>query len=619
MGTNTKSNKGQATEANKTLKIFNAINTMINRMQQAMDVFSNSLNRIPTAVASIKQSLGGIVTTFKNFVQNINQAHTGLNGVSKNMNAIKGVSKVAKPGMKIAGLGMNLAGGIVGGIGGIAANIGVGGVEAGAQAVDNYVNQNNKLSNINDGRQNQGQLQQSIYESAQRSHSSYGGMVDSVSNLATQAGGAFNGTNETVKFAELVNKSYQLSGASPEDSSAGMDVVTQSMSEGSVSADAFGSISQNAPAVAQAMANFTGKSTEELMKMAGEGKLSSDILKNSMLSAADSINSKYNQMPLTFGAVMTNLGNSITTKLAPVMQMISNLLNSEEGAAMIAGIEAVISGIAFVAEIFVGLIGNAFGVLFSNFNVIGGAIFSIMGSFSSLGINLYNIFFGVLNAIVQLIWRSFVEPILSIIEFILNVLNGGFDNVGEAVKNLVANMISWLLSLGKIVTTIVDAIFGTKWTDGLNQLQSNILKYGKNDKAITLDRKAPLVPEPKENVLKENLTKNNTNHLDLYNKGSKGVNNAATSAASADQTKYAAQTAANTGAMKNSMNASSEELKYLRDIAEQDVINRITTAEVKIEMTNNNSLSSDMDIDGVVSRLEDKVYEGMLIAAQGVY
>lgn len=81
----------------------------------------------------------------------------------------------------------------------------------------------------------------------------------------------------------------------------------------------------------------------------------------------------------------------------------------------------------------------------------------------------------------------------------------------------------------------------------------------------------------------------------------------------------AADTANNTGAIKDSVTASSEDLKYLRDIAEQETINRFTTAEIKVEMTNNNNINSEMDLDGVVDYLANGVNEAMEKAAEGVH
>jgi tape measure domain-containing protein len=75
----------------------------------------------------------------------------------------------------------------------------------------------------------------------------------------------------------------------------------------------------------------------------------------------------------------------------------------------------------------------------------------------------------------------------------------------------------------------------------------------------------------------------------------------------------------NTGAIKDSVALSEEDLKYLRDTAEAEVINRFTTAEIKVEMTNNNTINNEMDLDGVVNYLGEGVNEAMEKAAEGVH
>ena len=80
-----------------------------------------------------------------------------------------------------------------------------------------------------------------------------------------------------------------------------------------------------------------------------------------------------------------------------------------------------------------------------------------------------------------------------------------------------------------------------------------------------------------------------------------------------------ADIAGNTAAMKDAMDITSEDLKYLRDIAETEAINRFTTAEIKVEMTNNNSVSSNMDLDGIVDYLTVGVNNAMMKAAEGVH
>lgn len=77
--------------------------------------------------------------------------------------------------------------------------------------------------------------------------------------------------------------------------------------------------------------------------------------------------------------------------------------------------------------------------------------------------------------------------------------------------------------------------------------------------------------------------------------------------------------AGNTGAIKDSMDITEEDLKYLRDIAEQEAINRFTTAEITIEQTNHNTVSGKMDLDGIVSGLTDAAREAADIMAEGVH
>ena len=77
--------------------------------------------------------------------------------------------------------------------------------------------------------------------------------------------------------------------------------------------------------------------------------------------------------------------------------------------------------------------------------------------------------------------------------------------------------------------------------------------------------------------------------------------------------------AGNTGAMADSMEITGEELKYLRDIAEQEAVNRFTTAEVKIEQTNHNTIKNGMDLDGVMSGMTDMMNEAIDISTEGVH
>lgn len=77
--------------------------------------------------------------------------------------------------------------------------------------------------------------------------------------------------------------------------------------------------------------------------------------------------------------------------------------------------------------------------------------------------------------------------------------------------------------------------------------------------------------------------------------------------------------AGDTSAISDSVDITDENLKYLRDIAERDVINRFTTAEIKVDMQNTNTINSNMDIDGIVEQLTTGVADAMAQAAEGVH
>ena len=269
---------------------------------------------------------------------------------------------------------------------------------------------------------------------------------------------------------------------------------------------------------------------------------------------------------------------------------------------------------------------------------------TICGLVAAAAAFIVNAALGLINGLIQICW-SFVTPFIGIVEWILNVCNGGFDSFGGAVANLIGQIISWFLDLGKVVTEIIDAIFGTDWTGGLNALQNRVLSWGKNDNAITLEREAPIIDyrieygesfragaafgdsisdkiggmfhyelgtiedyagQNYDGLMPDDLGNNLGNDLenDLGN----------------DLENDVRAIAGNTGDMADALEVGSEELKYLRDIAERDAINRFTTAEVKVDFSGmTNKIDSSMDLDGVIRELTGGFSEALVTAAEGVH
>ncbi len=78
-------------------------------------------------------------------------------------------------------------------------------------------------------------------------------------------------------------------------------------------------------------------------------------------------------------------------------------------------------------------------------------------------------------------------------------------------------------------------------------------------------------------------------------------------------------TAKNTAKTAGTLSMTGEDLKYLRDMAERDYVNKFTTAEIKVNMTNHNKINKDMDLDGLSAKLCKKIEEDLYASAEGVY
>lgn len=253
----------------------------------------------------------------------------------------------------------------------------------------------------------------------------------------------------------------------------------------------------------------------------------------------------------------------------------------------------------------------------------------IAGSFVWLCALIANIVIGVLNSLIQAVWSVFVEPFLSIIEFVLNATNGGFNNFGDAVANLLGQIISGFLSMGKIVTKIIDAIFGTDWTAGLSSLQDSVLAWGKNDSAITLDRTAPELQRydmtdaySSGYKFGQSVDEKVSNFSLSSVFGATDIPSADDYASAIDSSNFGANVsniAGNTDKIKDSVDITEEELKYLHDIAERDTVNRFTTAKITVKMPVKANINNNMDLDGIVDHLATGVNEAMGKAAEGVH
>jgi tape measure domain-containing protein len=187
---------------------------------------------------------------------------------------------------------------------------------------DNMTSTGARLDLMNDGLQTTEELQNKIFQSAQRSRTAYMDTAAAVSKLGILAKDAFSSNDEMVAFAELMNKQFKIGGASVQEQTSAMYQLTQAMAAGKLQGDEFRSIMENAPLLAQAIAEKMGKTVGELREMSSEGLITADVIKSAMFSAADETNAKFATLPMTFGQVTTVIGNTLFQTFEPIIQTI---------------------------------------------------------------------------------------------------------------------------------------------------------------------------------------------------------------------------------------------------------------------------------------------------------
>lgn len=523
-------------------------------------------------------------------------------------------------------------------------------------------------------------LEAKIMASAQRSRAAYLDTASAIASMGANAGAAFTSNDELIAFMEQVNKQFVIGGASAQGQAAAMLQLTQAMAAGALRGEELNSILENAPGIARAIEQYMGIAEGSIKSYAEKGAVSATVVKNALLSIADETNAKFNGMAMTWGQVWTQMGNIALKVTQPLLTAINWLANNLSvigpillglgTAFLVFQVAAHWTQIAAVAtaayHAVVNLLSIGFGVLTGNTAAASAAVFTfnsallaspitwiimliavvigllygvvavinkvtgssisatglICGAIAVAGAFIGNTVIGLLNALIQYIWAIFVAPFLGIVEWILNVCNGGFNSFGDAVANLIGQIIGWFLNLGKVVTTIIDAIFGTNWTAGLESLQSSVTAWGKNENAITLDKNAPTIDYRFEYGDAWAAGNDFGKGIDakiggMFNTGGLGDSSGFDLSSIADNTGL---TADNTGKTADALAVTEEQLEYLRDIAERDAINRFTTAEVKIDMTGmTNRIDGSADLDGVISQLTEGFTEALVTAAEGVH
>lgn len=596
---------------------------------------------------------------------------------------------------------------------------------------DELVQTTSRLNMMNDGVQTTAELVNMVYAAAQDARGSFSQMADVVARFGNNAKDAFSSSEEVVAFADLIQKQMTIAGASTQEAANAELQLSQALGSGVLRGDELNSIFEQAPNLIQNIADYLDVPIGKIREMAADGELSADVVKAAIFSAADDINSKFNEMPMTWGQMWQSMQNTALIAFQPVLQRLNDLANSEAFQTFIQG---AIEAMATLANILLNVFEIAASVgafIGDNWSIIApiiygviaalGAYLAIMGIVNAItaisaaidatkaaadalaagqtflwtvqqyGLNaalaacpitwiivliiaLIAIIFAVCNAIAKM--TGIANSGFGVITGGVNVVIQFFKNLGLTVANialgignaiaaLASNMMtafhnaicsvqSWFYNLLSTALSVIEGI-----CSALNKLPFVEFDYsGISSAADDYAAKASEAAGNKEDyqsisdAFNEGFTTFDAFQdgwaSDAFNAGAawgdgiadkvsnfslsdvfgqtdipnvgdytSGFNDAIANSGVGDSIGNIDD---NTGKIKDSLDVTEEDLKYLRDIAEQEAINRFTTAEINVDMSGmQNTVNSGDDIDGFMTKLTDSVNEAVDNMTEGVH
>ena len=596
---------------------------------------------------------------------------------------------------------------------------------------DELVQTTSRLNMMNDGVQTTAELVNMVYAAAQDARGSFSQMADVVARFGNNAKDAFSSSEEVVAFADLIQKQMTIAGASTQEAANAELQLSQALGSGVLRGDELNSIFEQAPNLIQNIADYLNVPIGKIREMAADGELSADVVKAAIFSAADDINSKFNEMPMTWGQMWQSMQNTALIAFQPVLQRLNDLANSEAFQTFIQG---AIEAMATLANILLNVFDLAVSIgtfIGDNWSIIAPIVYGIVAALTAYiaisaivaaingvmaiaegvkaaaqmmatgatfaetaaqqGLNaalmacpltwiimlilaLIVVIFAVCNAIAKM--TGIANSGFGVITGGVNVVIQFFKNLGLTVANialgignaiaaLASNMMtafhnaicsvqSWFYNLLSTALSVIEGI-----CSALNKLPFVEFDYsGISSAADDYAAKASEAAGNKEDyqsisdAFNEGFTTFDAFQdgwaSDAFNAGAawgdgiadkvsnfslsdvfgqtdipnvgdytSGFNDAIANSGVGDSIGNIDD---NTGKIKDSLEVSEEDLKYLRDIAEQEAINRFTTAEINVDMSGmQNTVNSGDDIDGFMTKLTDSVNEAVDNMTEGVH
>lgn len=593
---------------------------------------------------------------------------------------------------------------------------------------------NNSFNEINGTANETSELVNMVYAAAQDARGSLDSMASVVARFGNNARDAFGNSEEVVAFADLVQKQMTIAGASTQEAANAELQLSQALGSGVLRGDELNSIFEQAPNLIQNIADYLDVPIGKIRDMAADGEITGDIVKAAIFSAADDINAKFDEMPMTWGQIWQSMQNTAVMAFQPVLQRLNGMANSNAFQGFVdEAIEAMATTANIVLNIF-DLVGSVAGFVADNWSMISPIIYGIAAALAVYGTYLaivkgmeiasaaasaihavamsakigitaaltgstmaataaqmgyngalyacpivwiivlvvaliaifyaavaaVNHFAGTTTSATGLICGAFAIALAFIGNLFIGTVNT-IIGIGVTLWNLIANFVNafalifnnpiagieaLFLSLFNFIVEVIesaarmlDAVFGSSLADAVAGFQNKV--QAKVDAVITENGGSEIL----KTVEMSDYQFNRFDYGDAWNSGynfGEKIDDKISNFSLADifgkvdipnpddYTSSFSDAIANSGAggnldsiaddtsaIKDSVDITDEDLKYLRDIAEQEAINRFTTAEIKLDMTNNNNVSSDADLDGIVDGMTTKVLEALEIVREG--
>lgn len=245
---------------------------------------------------------------------------------------------------------------------------------------DEFMQTKTRIGLMNDGIQTTDELIHMVYASAQDARGSFSDMADVVARFGNNAKDAFGSSQEVVQFANLIQKQMTIAGASTAEAANAELQLSQALGSGVLRGDELNSIFEQAPNLIQNIADYLDVPIGKIREMASEGQLSADVVKKSIFAAADQINERFEQMPMTWGQIWQSMQNTAMIKFQPVLEKLNEMANSVAFQAFVNGAISAMSMLAGAVLQVMELIGSIGTFVYEHWSIISQVIFGVVSS-----------------------------------------------------------------------------------------------------------------------------------------------------------------------------------------------------------------------------------------------